>query len=271
MGRTLLCYLFIVIECVWEGPRQGELSCVTVILRTRDKYEGEKWTWPVFEERKVRENKISAEEKAYWAQIFPVQQVAESFRAVTLDDTLATGLAREVKQILRQLTDRFFRALETPIHNVNPVGLGVLNVVLHETPETGQVRGDARDTHHRAFRCTKKSRIFFRKLLFKEVFSSTKNHFFRRDFDQNWIPSLPRTRCVAPRLVVRREHAQVATANKVVIVHRDERTGRGKKFRVEDDLKTRDKSERHLLYSWPPSTQAYLHAVRSVIDEVAPS
>ena len=171
MAKTLRSYLFVVIERVWEGPRQGELSCVTVILSTRDKYEREKWTWPVFEERKVRENKVSGEEKAYRAQIFPVQQVTESFRAVTLDDPLATGLAREVKQILRQLTDRFLRALETPIHNVDPVGLGVLNVVLHETPETGQVRGDARDTHHRALRCTKTSNNF----LFLQTFHSPTN------------------------------------------------------------------------------------------------
>ena len=45
-------------------------------------------------------------------------------------------------------------------------------------------------------------------------------------------------RGVPPRLVVRREHAQVRPADKVVVVQRQHRVGGIEEFRVEDDLDT---------------------------------
>lgn len=45
------------------------------------------------------------------------------------------------------------------------------------------------------------------------------------------------TRCVSPRLVIGGKHSEVATTNKVFIVHGQQRTGGGQELRVEDDLK----------------------------------
>ena len=40
-----------------------------------------------------------------------------------------------------------------PVDDVDAVGLGVLDVVLHEAAEAGQVGRDAGDAHHSALRC----------------------------------------------------------------------------------------------------------------------
>ena len=45
------------------------------------------------------------------------------------------------------------------------------------------------------------------------------------------------TRCVSPWLIVGGEHSKITATNKVLIIHRQQRTGGGQELRVEDDLR----------------------------------
>ncbi|KAH6611194.1 hypothetical protein Trco_001214 [Trichoderma cornu-damae] len=80
-----------------------------------------------------------------------VEQVAEALGAVSLVDALTSALAAVVKHEGAQLVDGILDPLHPPVHNVDAVVAGVFNQLLHVAPEAGEVGGDARHTHDRAF------------------------------------------------------------------------------------------------------------------------
>lgn len=67
--------------------------------------------------------------------------------------TPSTQSSPQTQPNLGELLDGVLRALVVPVDNVDSVGLGVLDVVLHEAAEAGQVGRDAGDAHHSALRC----------------------------------------------------------------------------------------------------------------------
>lgn len=88
---------------------------------------------------------------SYDSQVPPVQQVAKSFRSVTLDDTLTTVQLSEVKHVLRKLLNGVLEPDEATIDDVNSVGLWISDVLLHEATEARQVCRDTWNAHHGAF------------------------------------------------------------------------------------------------------------------------
>lgn len=78
---------------------------------------------------------------------FPVQQVAETLRAVPLVDSLTTTLGAKVVHERGQLIDRVVDTLRSSVHNVDSVVAGVLDEFLHVATETRQVGCDARNAH----------------------------------------------------------------------------------------------------------------------------
>lgn len=80
-------------------------------------------------------------------QISPVQQITQSLRPIPLYDPLPARQSRKVIHVLGQLTYGVLQGDEAPIHYVDAVGHGVGDVLLHETPETRQVRCYAGDAH----------------------------------------------------------------------------------------------------------------------------
>ena len=76
------------------------------------------------------------------------------FKAHTCTQTTpSTQSSPQTQPNLGELLDGVLRALVVPVDDVDAVGLGVLDVVLHETAEAGQVGCDAGDAHHSALRC----------------------------------------------------------------------------------------------------------------------
>lgn len=57
---------------------------------------------------------------------------------------------------MSKLFDRIFSTLVMTIHNVDTIGFGVLDVVMHKAPKTRKIGCDAGDSHHSAFRCRHK-------------------------------------------------------------------------------------------------------------------
>ena len=53
---------------------------------------------------------------------------------------------------LGQFLDGFVGASVAPVYDVNAVGVGVRDVFLHEASESGEIGGDAGDSHHSALR-----------------------------------------------------------------------------------------------------------------------
>lgn len=131
----------------------------------------------------------------YDAQISPVQQIAQTLCAITLDNALAPSHLGKIKHVMRQLIDAVLQSNVASVHNVNSVRLGIGNLLLHEATESRQIGRDAGNAHHGAL-----------------------------------------GRRVAPRFVVRGEHAQMATTHKLFIVQTEQRIGRGQEFGMKNDF-----------------------------------
>jgi len=59
---------------------------------------------------------------------------------------------------LRQLLHRFLGVLETAVDDVNTERRRIDDMLLHEATETGQIRRDAGNSHHRTFRYNETNR-----------------------------------------------------------------------------------------------------------------
>ena len=71
--------------------------------------------------------------------------------------------------------------------------------------------------------------LWFMHMFFHEASESTE---IRRDVRDAHHRALGR--CVAPRFVIGREDAQMATTDEFFVIQRDQRTGRAEKLRMED-------------------------------------
>lgn len=114
--------------------------------------------------------------------------------------------------------DRVLRSLEPSVHNVNAIGLGLVDVLLHEAAKAGEVGGDAGDAHHSALSWGEEDD----KLELMHVFC-------------DW--HMPLTRSVAPWLIVGREDSQVTASDKLLIVQAKQRIGWVQELRMEDNLR----------------------------------
>ena len=65
-------------------------------------------------------------------QRFPVQHIAESFCTIPLNDSLPAIQSDKVEHVLGQLSNGFVQANFAPIHNVDPVGLWIADLITHE-------------------------------------------------------------------------------------------------------------------------------------------
>lgn len=98
--------------------------------------------------RRALEAKLSW--SPYDAEIPPVEKITETFCTVPLDDALPTTESREIEHVLRELLHAVLQADETPVDDVDAVAHRVGYVLLHEAPETWQIRRDTGNPHDRA-------------------------------------------------------------------------------------------------------------------------
>lgn len=88
----------------------------------------------------------------YHAQIPPVQQIRQSLCSVSLNDSLSSIQLTELVHVLGQLGDGLLEANVASVHDVDPVRLGVRDMLRHEATKAGEICGDGRDSHDGALR-----------------------------------------------------------------------------------------------------------------------
>uniref|UniRef100_A0A182M2J6 Uncharacterized protein n=1 Tax=Anopheles culicifacies TaxID=139723 RepID=A0A182M2J6_9DIPT len=80
--------------------------------------------------------------------------ITQPLGTITLDDTLAAVQFGKLVHILGQLLHTLLQPDMAPIDDVDAVRFRICHVLVHEAPESRQIRGDARYTHHCTFgRC----------------------------------------------------------------------------------------------------------------------
>lgn len=100
-------------------------------------------------------------------------------------------------------------------------------MLLHKAAKTRKVGGDTGNSHHRALSWGRTEQLSGDTWTDGQTNGQTdRRHKV--------------TRCISPRLVIGGEHSQVTTTNKVFIVHGEQRTCRGQKLRMEDDLDVKE-------------------------------
>jgi len=134
------------------------------------------------------------------SQTVPIEQLAESLRSVSLDDPLPPAHSTEVEHDVGELLDGLVAALEASIDDVDAIGGGLLDVLLHEAAEAAQIGRHGGNAHHCAL-----------------------------------------GRGVAPRLVVRGEHPEMAATHKVLIVQTDQGRDRREEFCNSHELNRKQK------------------------------
>lgn len=90
----------------------------------------------------------------YNSQISPIQHIAQTFCAISLYNTLATAHFGKIEHIVGQLVDTVVQTNVSTVHNVDAVGRGIGNLLLHKTTEARQIGGDTWNAHNGTFgRC----------------------------------------------------------------------------------------------------------------------
>jgi len=72
---------------------------------------------------------------SYDAKISPIEKIAETFRTISLNDTLATVESRKVEHVASELLDARFQTDETSIDDINAIAHRIRYVFLHEAPK----------------------------------------------------------------------------------------------------------------------------------------
>jgi|ERR1700737_1918537 len=75
-------------------------------------------------------------------QDLPVQEGTESFRTITLIDSLSSRLLGELEHLIGQLVDAFVDRLHASIHDVDSVIVGMLDEFFHVTSKTREIGSD---------------------------------------------------------------------------------------------------------------------------------
>lgn len=214
---------------------------------------------------------INSRNDSYPAEVSPVQEVTQTLCPVPLDDSLAPTLLAELKQEGSELVTGLVNPSKPPVQDVNTCSGKPKKK--HNSQHLWQQRQESSNTFWNddgdgLERTTGQSARWRgrhhmpRGLLCAPPWSSQNRTGWSTPMGFPWLCTrltdetnkaslltpqrhtivvsrgcVSPTWCVAPRLVVGGEDAQVATSHKVLIVHRQQRGGGRKELWVEDDLK----------------------------------
>jgi hypothetical protein len=82
------------------------------------------------------------------SQDLPIQERGQSFRAISLVDSLTTGFEGELEHLVSELIHGFVDGFHASVDDVDSVVVGVFNEFFHVAPEAGEVGcngGDSAD------------------------------------------------------------------------------------------------------------------------------
>lgn len=75
-------------------------------------------------------------------QDFPIEEGTETFRTITLVDSLTSCFLGELEHLIGQLIDTFVDGFHASVHDVDTVVVGMFDEFFHVTSEAGKIGGD---------------------------------------------------------------------------------------------------------------------------------